>query len=85
MLALIGVESDPTRGREAIFLANVLQGAWQNGRDLDLGALIQEIQTPSVTRIGVMNVETFYPATDRFAFVAADIDEHCRGLGRETR
>ncbi len=71
LLALIGVESDPTRGREAIFLANVLQTAWQNGRDLDLSALIQEIQTPSVTRVGVMDVETFYPAKDRFTLATA--------------
>ncbi len=71
LLALIGVESDPSRGREAIFLANVLQTAWQNGRDLDLSALIQEIQTPSVTRVGVMEVETFYPAKDRFALATA--------------
>jgi len=43
LLGLVGVEADPTRSREAIFLANVIQRAWQDGRDLDLGALIQEL------------------------------------------
>jgi hypothetical protein len=67
LLGLVGVEADPTRSREAIFLANVIQRGWQDGRNLDLGALIQEIQTPSVQRIGVMDVESFYPAKERFA------------------
>ncbi len=71
LLALIGVDADPARGREGIFLGNLLQNAWQNGRDLDLGALIQEIQSPSVTRVGVMDVETFYPAKDRFGLATA--------------
>ena len=71
LLGLVGIEADPTRSREAIFLANVIQRAWQNGRDLDLGALIQEIQTPGVQRIGVMDVESFYPAKDRFELATA--------------
>lgn len=71
LLGLVGVEADPTRSREAIFLANIIQRAWQDGRDLDLGALIQEIQTPAVQRIGVMDVESFYPAKDRFALATA--------------
>jgi hypothetical protein len=71
LLGLVGVEADPTKSREAIFLANIIQRAWQDGRDLDLGALIQEIQTPAVQRIGVMDVESFYPAKDRFALATA--------------
>lgn len=67
LLGLAGLETDATRGREAVFLANIIQRAWQEQRDLDLGALIQEIQTPSLQRIGVMDVESFYPAKDRFA------------------
>ena len=71
LLGLVGVEADPTKSREAIFLANIIQRAWQDGRDLDLGALIQEIQTPAVQRIGVMDVESFYPAKDRFTLATA--------------
>ncbi len=71
LLGLVGVEADATKSREAIFLANVIQRAWLDGRDLDLGALIQEIQTPAVQRIGVMDVESFYPAKDRFALATA--------------
>jgi hypothetical protein len=71
LLGLVGVEADPARSREAIFLGNVLQKAWLDGRNLDLGALIHEIQTPSLNRIGVMDVETFYPAKDRFILATA--------------
>ena len=71
LLGLVGVEADPTKSREAIFLANVIQHAWENGHDLELGSLIQEIQSPGVQRIGVMDVETFYPAKDRFTLATA--------------
>jgi hypothetical protein len=71
LLGLVGVEADPTKGREAIFLANVIQHAWEKGHDLELGSLIQEIQSPGVQRIGVMDVESFYPAKERFALATA--------------
>lgn len=71
LLGLLGVEADPSRSREAVFLANIIQQAWAGGRDLDLGTLIHEIQTPSLARIGVMDVETFYPAKERFALATA--------------
>ena len=35
--------------------------------DLDLGRLIQQIQEPPVTRVGVLELESFYPAKERFA------------------
>jgi hypothetical protein len=71
LLGLLGLDADPTRSREAVFLANVLQQAWQARRDLDLAALIHEVQAPGFTRIGVMEVETFYPAKDRFTLATA--------------
>src|SRR5688572_10377144 len=57
LLGLVGITADPIKSREAILLANLLQDAWAKGRDLDLGALIQEIQQPSMTRIGVLDLE----------------------------
>ena len=70
LLGLVGVEADPTKSREAIFRTAVIQHAWENGHDLELGSLIQEIQSPGVQRIGVMDVETFYPAR-RFTLATA--------------
>lgn len=66
LLTLLGVDADPIKSREHILLSTILDAAWKAGRDLDLAALIQQIQTPPAGRIGVMDLETFYPAKDRF-------------------
>ena len=66
LLTLLGVDADPIQSREHILLATVLDAAWRAGRDLDLVGLIEQIQSPPVERIGVMDLETFYPARDRF-------------------
>ena len=67
LLSLAGIESDPFQGREHILLSTLLASAWREGRDLDLGNLIRDIQTPPFSRIGVMDLESFFPAKDRFA------------------
>ena len=66
LLGLVGLEVDPIQSRETILLSHLVQHAWTQRRDLDLGGLIQEIQNPTVTRIGVLDVESFFPAKDRF-------------------
>ncbi len=66
LLGLLGIDADPIRSREAIYLASLLDHAWRQGQDLDLGALIQLIQEPPMERIGVMPIDSFYPAKDRF-------------------
>ncbi|QDT00703.1 ATP-binding protein [Adhaeretor mobilis] len=65
ILALLGIDADPVKSREHILLSNVLSHAWQEGRDLDLPALIQEIQQPPFKRVGVVDLESFFPADDR--------------------
>ena len=71
LLALLGVDSDPIQGREHILLANIFDTAWREGRGLDLAALIQQIQKPPMERVGVMDLETFFPAKDRFGLAMA--------------
>lgn len=67
LLSLMGIESDPFQGREHILLSNLLASAWREGRDLDLANLVRDIQSPPFSRIGVMDLESFFPAKDRFA------------------
>ena len=67
LLGLVGVEADPVRSREHILVSTILRVAWAEGRDLDLAGLIQQIQTPPVKRVGVLDVEAFFPSKDRFA------------------
>jgi len=65
LLGLLGLDVDPLRSREHILLSNLLQCAWSQGRDLDLGGLIREIQQPPLERVGVLDLETFFPARER--------------------
>ncbi|HKI00454.1 MAG TPA: ATP-binding protein [Thermoanaerobaculia bacterium] len=67
LLSLLGVDSDPIQGREHILLSSIFDAAWREGRSLDLAALIQQIQKPPIERVGVMDLESFYPAKERFA------------------
>jgi hypothetical protein len=66
LLGLLGIDADPVRSREHILLSSLLDDAWRKGRGLDLAALIQAIQQPPFTRLGVMELESVYPAKDRF-------------------
>jgi hypothetical protein len=66
LLALLGVQGDPLRSREHILLSTILERAWKSGRSLDLPQLIREIQKPPFTTIGVMDLESIFPAADRF-------------------
>jgi len=71
LLGLAGVEADPVQSREHILLSTLVQRAWAAGRDLDLGALIAQVQKPDLERIGVLDLESFYPAKERFALALA--------------
>ena len=71
LLGLVGVDADPVRSREHILLSNILQQEWSNGRDLDIATLIQKVQTPPLTKIGVMDLDSFFPADDRFQLAMA--------------
>jgi hypothetical protein len=66
LLGLVGKDADPIKSKEHILISTILDNAWRQGRDLDLPTLIQQIQTPPVTRIGVIDLDSFYPAKDRF-------------------
>ena len=67
LLALIGIDADPVASREHILLANLFEHAWTRGRSLDLAGLIQAVQAPAFERVGVMELDLFFPAKDRMA------------------
>ncbi|HVO85082.1 MAG TPA: DUF87 domain-containing protein [Syntrophobacteria bacterium] len=71
LLGLLGIQADPLRSREHILLATILDGVWKKGQDLDLAGLIQQIQSPPVSKVGVFGLESFYPSKDRFELVMA--------------
>ncbi|MFN0021635.1 MAG: ATP-binding protein [Pirellulaceae bacterium] len=66
LLGLLGIEADPLRSREQILLSNILEKNWRDGKDLDIAGLIRAIQTPGFDKVGVMDLESFFPAKERF-------------------
>lgn len=65
LLSLLGITADPVSSREHILIANILSHSWQEGRNLDLAALIGAIQSPPFSSLGVMPLDTVFPAKDR--------------------
>ncbi len=70
LLGLVGVEADPVKSREHVLLTSILYGQWSKGKSLDLETLIQRVQDPKVAKIGVLDLETFFPLKDRFELAA---------------
>jgi hypothetical protein len=71
LLGLMGINADPIQSREHILLSNILDRAWREGRSLDIAAIIAEIQKPPFEKIGVFDLESFYPAKERFGLAMA--------------
>jgi hypothetical protein len=67
LLTLAGVDADPLKSREHILVSTIFASAWRKGEDLDLAGLISRIQSPPAEKIGVVDLESFYPAKERFA------------------
>ncbi|RMH02163.1 MAG: ATP-binding protein [Chloroflexi bacterium] len=67
LLGLLGFKDvDPVRSREHILLSNIFEHAWSQGKDLDLSELIMQTQSPPFAKLGVFDVNQFFPEKDRF-------------------
>ncbi len=69
LLGLVGIDSDPLSGREHILMANLIARAWDAGTDLDLPTLLGQLLDPPIRKLGVLDLDTFFPAADRQALV----------------
>lgn len=67
LLSLLGFNADPFTSREYILISNIFEHTWSKGQNLDLPELISAIQKPPMDKIGVMDVDSFYPSKDRFS------------------
>ena len=65
LLGLVGIEADPLSSREHILLANLIQHSWSNGTALDLPTLVGMVQQPPVRKLGVFELDQFFPPDDR--------------------
>ncbi len=71
LLGLLGIDADPLQSREHVFLSTLVERAWRAGDALDLAALIAAAQRPPFDKVGVLDLETFYPAKERAGLVTA--------------
>ncbi len=65
VLTLVDIDSDPLSSREHILLSNLIENAWTEGRDLDMAGLLGEVLQPPIRKLGVFDLDQFYPAKDR--------------------
>jgi hypothetical protein len=71
LLSLAGIEAEPMKSREHILLSTILTRAWEAGESPDLASLVPRVQHPPVSRIGVIDIDSFFPPKDRFALAMA--------------
>jgi Helicase HerA, central domain len=67
LLGLLGLNTDPLQSRDHILLSTLVDRAWREGRNLDMASLIHQIQKPPIERVGMLELETFFPSAERFA------------------
>ncbi|MEW6579354.1 MAG: DUF87 domain-containing protein [Chloroflexota bacterium] len=67
LLALVGRSVEPIKDREHVLIANLFEHAWRRGQNLTLEDVILQVQKPPFARLGVFDVNTFFPEKDRFA------------------
>lgn len=67
LLLLADIEADPVSDPRHILLASIIENSWVSGADLDLATLIGQIPTPPFRKLGVFELDTFFPEKDRMA------------------
>ena len=68
LLSLVDIESDPLSSREHILLSNLIINEWNAGRSLDLPMLVGMVLNPPIRKLGVFELDQFFPPKDRTAF-----------------
>lgn len=67
---MVGIEADPLAGKEHILLSNLIHHAWSSGHDIDLAALVGQVHDPPFRKLGVYELDAFYPAKERSKLAA---------------
>ncbi|MEZ4221716.1 MAG: DUF87 domain-containing protein [Polyangiaceae bacterium] len=65
LLSLSGIEADPLSSPEHVFLSTLLEQARMRGHTLDIGSLILQLMDPPLRKVGVFDVDQFFPKKDR--------------------
>ena len=65
LLVLADVEADPVSSPEHILLSTIVEKYWSEGKDLDLAGLVGAVPQPPMRKLGVFDIDTFFPEKDR--------------------
>jgi hypothetical protein len=65
LLGLIGIKAEPLSSREFVLMSNLVENAWRSGQNLDLATLIGQVQAPPLRKLGVFDLDTFFPPKER--------------------
>jgi hypothetical protein len=65
ILVLAGIKSDPVSGPEHILISMIVETWWRQGKDLDLATLVSQIPKPPFRKLGVFDLEMFFPEKQR--------------------
>ena len=71
LLALVHLDADPLRSREAILLGTLIERAWREGRGLTLEALVGAVAEPPLDKLGALPLESAYPRKERQGLMLA--------------
>jgi hypothetical protein len=65
LLGLVGIAAEPLSSREHILLSNLIEASWSQGQSLDLPALVGQVQQPPLRKLGVFELDAFFPPKER--------------------
>ncbi|QKF61795.1 ATP-binding protein [Campylobacter curvus] len=65
VLSLIGINDEDMSSKEQLLVASIFDAKFKEGRDVTLEELIGFIANPPFKKIGVFDVDTFYPGDQR--------------------
>lgn len=67
LLGLAGIDVDPVQSKEHILISAILDKVWNEGNNLTLTQLIEAIQKPPFSKVGVFDLDTFMSSKERLA------------------
>ncbi|MES2598355.1 MAG: DUF87 domain-containing protein [Verrucomicrobiota bacterium] len=67
LLGLMGIEADPVQSPDHILLSNIVGHCWKKGQNVTLENLVRHIQQPPIRKVGVVDIESFFPEAKRTA------------------
>jgi DNA helicase HerA-like ATPase len=71
LLSMLGESADPLNSREHVLMSKLVHEAFARGESLSLGSLLKAVQSPPFAEVGVLDLETFFPAKERMELVRA--------------